>query len=164
VFQLNSAIFGLAVPARPHFKPCKQRISFRFIVPTTNQCSTVKKLRRELYVERFAVPILSNRFSFGASSWTLLSMEDTLRDSVFGQLVRLTFGQNTFLYPEELDLSTWQKYINMEKSTSLVHHSMTEHHNYLTGQLRGPGAARLFAHSLEMIGCGANPKSKQRTM
>ena len=43
------------------------------------------------------------RFSFGASSWTLLRMNDTLRERAFGQLVWLIFGQNTFLHPEELD-------------------------------------------------------------
>ena len=49
-------------------------------------------------------------------------MSDTIRDSVFGQLVRLATGNKVFRYPDELDSSIREKYINIEKSGNLASH------------------------------------------
>ena len=49
-------------------------------------------------------------------------MSDIVRDSVFGQLVRLATGGKVFRYPDELDPSIREKYINIEKSGNLAAH------------------------------------------
>lgn len=43
-------------------------------------------------------------------------MMDILRDSFFGQTVRLVTGSRVFSYPEERDTSLWERYINHTKS------------------------------------------------
>ena len=47
---------------------------------------------------------------------------DLIRDSVFGQLVRLVTGQKAFQYPDETDPSIRDRYINVEKSGNLALH------------------------------------------
>lgn len=47
-------------------------------------------------------------------------MSDLVRDSVFGQLVRLATGGKVFQYPDEYDESLREKYINKEKSANLA--------------------------------------------
>ena len=47
-------------------------------------------------------------------------MSDLVRDSVFGQLVRLATGGRVFQYPDEHDESLREKYINKEKSANLA--------------------------------------------
>lgn len=47
-------------------------------------------------------------------------MSDLFRDTIFGQLLRLIYGKRILQYPEEKDPSTWQKYVNIEKSQNLM--------------------------------------------
>lgn len=49
-------------------------------------------------------------------------MSDIIRDSVFGQLVRLATGNRVFRFPDEVDPSIREKYINIEKSGNLALH------------------------------------------
>lgn len=49
-------------------------------------------------------------------------MSDIIRDSVFGQLMRLATGNKVFQYPDEVDPSIREKYINIEKSGNLASH------------------------------------------
>ena len=51
---------------------------------------------------------------------------ETLRDSFFGQIVRLVTRGKVFQYPEEKDPSIWEKYINAEKSGNMAHHGSVE--------------------------------------
>lgn len=44
------------------------------------------------------------------------NMSALIRDSAFGQIVRLLSRKRLFRYPEEVDSSSWQKYINVEKT------------------------------------------------
>jgi hypothetical protein len=52
-------------------------------------------------------------------------MSDIVRDSVFGQLVRLATGGRVFQYPDEYDESIREKYINKEKSGNLALYGST---------------------------------------
>jgi hypothetical protein len=54
-----------------------------------------------------------------------ITMSDLVRDSVFGQLVRLTTGGRVFQYPDEYDESIREKYINKEKSGNLALYGST---------------------------------------
>jgi len=36
---------------------------------------------------------------------------ETIRDSAFGKVVRFLSGYSLFLYPEEMDVSIWRKYL-----------------------------------------------------
>jgi MFS transporter, DHA1 family, multidrug resistance protein len=47
-------------------------------------------------------------------------MSDLIRDSVFGQLTRLITGGKVFKYPDEVDPSIREKYINKDKSGILA--------------------------------------------
>lgn len=51
---------------------------------------------------------------------------DLIRDSIFGQLVRLATGSRIFSYPEERDSSLYDRYINVEKSANLARTGTTE--------------------------------------
>jgi len=51
---------------------------------------------------------------------------ETIRDSVFGHLVRLVTRSKVFAYPEEKDPSRWKNYYNEEKSGFAAHHGETE--------------------------------------
>ena len=53
-------------------------------------------------------------------------MMETLRDSAFGQIVRLITRNKTFQFPEERDVSFCEKYINAEKSGNMAHHGTVE--------------------------------------
>jgi hypothetical protein len=64
-------------------------------------------------------------------------MKETLRDTVFGQLLRLIFGPNILPYPEELDPTIWRKYVHVEKSGWMAHHGTAQPHNYLIDELQG---------------------------
>jgi MFS transporter, DHA1 family, multidrug resistance protein len=54
------------------------------------------------------------------------SMLDLIRDSVFGQLVRVGSGNKVFQYPDEKDPSIRDKYINREKSANLAVHGTVQ--------------------------------------
>jgi len=51
---------------------------------------------------------------------------DLVRDSIFGQLVRLITRNKVFQYPEERDPSLWQKYVNAEKSGNMASYGQPE--------------------------------------
>jgi len=51
---------------------------------------------------------------------------ETLRDSVFGHLVRFVTKSKIFTYPEEKDPSQWKRWYNEEKSGFVAHHGETE--------------------------------------
>lgn len=53
-------------------------------------------------------------------------MSATIRDTAFGQLVRLVSGKRLFKYPEEVDPSIWTKYLDAKKSANLADHGSTE--------------------------------------
>ncbi len=50
------------------------------------------------------------------------TMSDVIRDSVFGQLVRLATGGKVFQYPDEADPAIRERYINKQKSGNLALH------------------------------------------
>jgi len=52
-------------------------------------------------------------------------MKDLIRDSTFGQLVRLVTRNKVFLYPEEKDSELWKKYVNKEKSANMATYGQT---------------------------------------
>lgn len=43
-------------------------------------------------------------------------MRELIRESIFGQTIRLVTKRNFLQYPEELDPSMWKQYIDYEKS------------------------------------------------
>ena len=45
---------------------------------------------------------------------------DLIRDSFFGQAVRLATGKRVFLYPEEKDLSIWEQSLDRVKSGQMA--------------------------------------------
>lgn len=47
-------------------------------------------------------------------------MKELFRDTVAGQLLRLVTGNRILQYPEEIDPSIWQRYINTEKSENMA--------------------------------------------
>lgn len=49
-----------------------------------------------------------------------------VRDSFFGQCLRFFTRGRVFHYPEELDPSIWERYINETKSANLATHGKTE--------------------------------------
>jgi DHA1 family multidrug resistance protein-like MFS transporter len=49
-----------------------------------------------------------------------------IRDTAFGQIVRLITRNRVFQYPEEQDPEYWKKYLNEEKSGYIAHHGHTE--------------------------------------
>jgi len=53
-------------------------------------------------------------------------MKELLRDSCFGQIVRLVTRNKVFRYPEEDDPEHWKKYLNEEKSGYAAHHGTTQ--------------------------------------
>ena len=53
-------------------------------------------------------------------------MYELIRESAFGQIVRLITRNKVFRYPEEKDLSIWEKYINQEKSRNMAVHGSTQ--------------------------------------
>ncbi|QIX02203.1 hypothetical protein AMS68_007720 [Peltaster fructicola] len=53
-------------------------------------------------------------------------MSGLIRDTAFGQLVRLVTRNRVFQYPEEADPTIWQKYLDAKKSANLAHHGSTE--------------------------------------
>jgi DHA1 family multidrug resistance protein-like MFS transporter len=53
-------------------------------------------------------------------------MSELFRDTVAGQILRLTTGRRILQYPEERDSSIWQKYLNREKSANMAIHGSTE--------------------------------------
>jgi len=53
-------------------------------------------------------------------------MKELLRDSCFGQIVRLVTKKKYFRYPEEDDVEYWKKYLNEEKSGHAAHHGTTQ--------------------------------------
>lgn len=65
-------------------------------------------------------------------------MIDLIRDSFFGNCLRLVTGGKVLSYPEELDPSTWQRYINEDKSANMADHCKTEvPESELSGQHQG---------------------------
>lgn len=53
-------------------------------------------------------------------------MSDLIRDSFFGHLLRLVSNGRFLHYPEELDPSIWQRYINEKKSANMAMYGQTE--------------------------------------
>ncbi|KAJ4397803.1 GTPase-activating protein [Gnomoniopsis smithogilvyi] len=53
-------------------------------------------------------------------------MVHLIRDSFFGQCLRLVTSGRVLHYPEELDPTIWKRYINEEKSANLAAHGKTE--------------------------------------
>ena len=51
---------------------------------------------------------------------------ELIRESAFGQIVRLITRNKVFQYPEEKDLSFYEKYINHDKSRNMAVHGSTE--------------------------------------
>lgn len=49
-------------------------------------------------------------------------MSGIIRDSALGQLLRLITRNRVLRYPEEIDPSIWQKYINLEKTANMAAH------------------------------------------
>jgi DHA1 family multidrug resistance protein-like MFS transporter len=49
-------------------------------------------------------------------------MSELIRDSFFGHCVRLVTGGRVFRYPEEVDSTKWQRYIDHEKSAHMARH------------------------------------------
>jgi len=49
-------------------------------------------------------------------------MKELIRDTPFGQLVRLVTKNRFFKFTEEEDPSTWTRYIDEKKSGNLAHH------------------------------------------
>lgn len=49
-----------------------------------------------------------------------------IRDTAFGQIVRLVTKNRVFQYPEEQDPEHWKQYLNEEKSAYIAHHGTTE--------------------------------------
>lgn len=49
-----------------------------------------------------------------------------IRDTAFGQILRLITKNRVLQYPEELDPEHWKQYINEEKSGHIAHHGNTE--------------------------------------
>jgi len=52
-------------------------------------------------------------------------MKDLIRDTAFGQLVRLATGNRVLRYAEEEDPSIWTRFIDEKKSGYLAHHGDT---------------------------------------
>lgn len=57
-----------------------------------------------------------------------------VRDSFFGQLVRLVTNDRLFKYPEEIDPSIWHQFINPEKSRNLALFGTPEGHTLETAE------------------------------
>ena len=53
-------------------------------------------------------------------------MRDLIRDTAFGQLIRLASGNKFLKYPEEEDAKIWTRFIDEKKSGYLAHHGDTE--------------------------------------
>lgn len=53
-------------------------------------------------------------------------MSDLIRDSFFGHFLRLVSNGRVLHYPEELDPSIWQRYINEKKSANMAMYGQTE--------------------------------------
>lgn len=53
-------------------------------------------------------------------------MSDLIRDSFFGHTIRLISNGRVLHYPEELDPSIWQRYINEKKSANMAMYGKTE--------------------------------------
>ena len=51
---------------------------------------------------------------------------ETLRDSVFGQIVRQITRNKVFQFPEERDASLCERYINVDKSGNMAQHGTVE--------------------------------------
>lgn len=54
------------------------------------------------------------------------NMSDLIRDSFFGHFLRLVSNRRVLHYPEELDPSIWQRYINEKKSANMAMYGQTE--------------------------------------
>lgn len=53
-------------------------------------------------------------------------MSDLFRDSFFGHFLRLVTNGRVLHYPEELDPSIWQRYVNEKKSANMAMYGKTE--------------------------------------
>lgn len=53
-------------------------------------------------------------------------MKELMRDTAFGQLVRLASGKRLFKYAEEENPDLWKKFIDEKKSANLAHHGSVE--------------------------------------
>jgi len=53
-------------------------------------------------------------------------MKELIRDSIFGQAVRVITGKRVFKYSEEVDSEHWKKFINEEKSGYAAHHGIKD--------------------------------------
>lgn len=49
-----------------------------------------------------------------------------IRDTAFGQLLRLVTKNRVLQYPEEQDPEHWKNYLNQEKSGYIAHHGTTD--------------------------------------
>jgi len=64
--------------------------------------------------------------SFDLSPLSLTSMAELIRDSTFGQIVRLVSRGKIFQYPEERNPELVREFINEKKSGHLAHHGDSE--------------------------------------
>lgn len=55
-------------------------------------------------------------------------MSEWVRDTAFGQLIRLLSRRKYFQYLEERDPELWKKFVNEEKSGYAAHHGTTQPH------------------------------------
>jgi DHA1 family multidrug resistance protein-like MFS transporter len=53
-------------------------------------------------------------------------MMGLMRDTAFGQIVRVVSGRRYFKYPEEENHELWKKFIDTEKSANLAHHGTVD--------------------------------------
>jgi DHA1 family multidrug resistance protein-like MFS transporter len=53
-------------------------------------------------------------------------MPGLMRDTAFGQIVRVVSGRRYFKYPEEENPELWKKFIDKEKSANLAHHGTVD--------------------------------------
>jgi MFS transporter, DHA1 family, multidrug resistance protein len=53
-------------------------------------------------------------------------MTELIRDTAFGQLVRLVSRNRYFQFPEERNPSLWKKYVNVEKSANAARYGQLE--------------------------------------
>lgn len=55
-----------------------------------------------------------------------MMVPDIIRDSTFGQIVRLATGGKVFQYEEERNPEVWKKYVDKDKSANMAQHGQVE--------------------------------------
>jgi MFS transporter, DHA1 family, multidrug resistance protein len=85
---------------------------------------------------------------------------ETLRDSVFGQVVRVITRNKVFQFPEEKDASLCERYINVEKSGNMAHHG-TADSNEKDTNVNNPSSSRSSSSTQVDEGTAANGASQK---